>query len=370
MPQALQANYTQQLHRGHLGVDACKRRARDTLYWPSMFADIQAYIQHCAPCNINKSHQQKEPLQLHTVPDRAWQIVGTDLFEWEGKSYLLLVDSYSGWIEIDQLHSTTSTATINKMKHHFARFGIPLEVQSDNGPQYSSRDFKEFAATWGFTHTTSSPEYPQSNGLAERGVQTAKHMMTKAKHDGSDAYLALLALRNTPRDNTLGSPAQRMLCRRTQTTLPVAEKLLQPHTPNGQTIQNHLQKKREQQKKFYDRSATRPLPHLQSGDTVRVQTQTGYRKLGVVKERLTQPRSYLINVNGNNIRRNRRHLLPVPENAPSLDDDDEPDYPVHLSEQQQLPVAPRTPVPVAPAERRYPQREHHRPPYLNDYDLY
>ena len=369
VPPALQAEYTQQLHKGHLGVDACKRRAQDTLYWPTMNSDIELHITHCASCNSNKPHQQKEPLQLHTVPDRAWQIVATDLFELDGKTYLLLIDSFSGWIEIDQLHSTTSAAVIIKLKHHFARFGVPTEVMSDNGPQYASRDFRTFATTWGFTHTTSSPEYPQSNGLAERGVQTAKRMMTKAKHDGSDAYLALLALRNTPRDSNLGSPAQRLLCRRTQTTLPVAENLLQPRAPNGRTIQRHLQQKREQQKNSYDRSAAPPRPDLRPGDTVRVQTPSGYKKLGVVKAKLNQPRSYLVTVDGKDLRRNRRHLLLVNENALPHEDNDLLEAPIHLPQPAELPFPAQQPVPEHdPAERRYPQRDRRRPQYLNEYE--
>lgn len=166
VPQVLQVEYTQQLHKGHLAVDACTRRTRDSLYWPTMVTDIATFIEHCATCNSHKPHQQKQPLMLHDIPNRAWQIVATDSFDWDGKSYLLVVDSYSGWFEIDQLHGTTSASVIHKMKHHFTRFGVPSELLSDNGPQYSSAEFHEFSSVWGFAHTTSSPEYPQSNGRA------------------------------------------------------------------------------------------------------------------------------------------------------------------------------------------------------------
>jgi len=86
------------------------------------------------------------------------------------------------------------------MKKIFARYGIPQEVVSDNGSQYankrnlfdSTHQFKDFAREWGFRHTTSSQEYPQSNGAAERAVQTAKRIVKKAEADGKDPFEGLL----------------------------------------------------------------------------------------------------------------------------------------------------------------------------------
>ena len=78
------------------------------------------------------------------------------------------------------------------MKTLFARHGIPEVIKSDNGPQYSSGDFAEFAKSWGFKHVTSSPLYPKSNGLAERTVRTAKSILTKARRDHQDPHLVLL----------------------------------------------------------------------------------------------------------------------------------------------------------------------------------
>ena len=61
----------------------------------------------------------------------------------------------------------------------FARLGIPEEVKSYNGPQYASKEFQQFAKIWKFNYTTSSPRYRRSNGLAERTVQTVKHLLSK-----------------------------------------------------------------------------------------------------------------------------------------------------------------------------------------------
>ena len=94
------------------------------------------------------------------------------LFEWEGQEFVLVVDYFSRYCEIGVLRKSTSQEVINHLKAIFARHGIPETVISDNGPQYSSAEFAKFAEDWGFTHITSSPKYPQSNGEAERMVQT------------------------------------------------------------------------------------------------------------------------------------------------------------------------------------------------------
>jgi hypothetical protein len=75
------------------------------------------------------------------------------------------------------------------------------------------------SSKWGFQHKTLSPVYPQSNGLAERTVQTVKNLLQKVKASGEDRYLSLLSYRNTPVSDA-GSPAQLLMNRRLRTDLP------------------------------------------------------------------------------------------------------------------------------------------------------
>ena len=113
---------------------------------------------------------------------------------------LILVDYYSNFIEIAPLqHDTKSITVIKHIKANIARYGIMETLISDNGPQFVSDAFAKFVKAYGIKHVTSSPTYPQSNGLAEKAVQTIKKMMTKCKEAGDDIHLALLDLRNTPR---------------------------------------------------------------------------------------------------------------------------------------------------------------------------
>lgn len=201
---------------------------------------------------------------------------------------------------------TKATTVIKKLKAHFARYGIPNTVVSDNGPQYASQEFQRFSQLWEFEHKTSSPGYPQSNGKAESAVKTAKRLLHKAKASGQDPYLALLDHRNTPTQGLESSPAQRLLNRRTRSLLPAKNSLLQPKVIQAdQALVNNQQR----QCAYYNRSA-RDLDALRPLDMVRVQSFEPHAKwkLGKVK-RPVDSRSYEVEMDsGAVLRRNRRHL--------------------------------------------------------------
>ena len=94
------------------------------MFWPNMSHDIHNCVAKCTVCNSCKPHQQKEPLQMHDVPDRPWSIVASYLLPWNGSNYLVTVNSHSGFYEIDMLTSTSSIAVMKQLKNHFSRYGI------------------------------------------------------------------------------------------------------------------------------------------------------------------------------------------------------------------------------------------------------
>lgn len=195
--QPLKGSMMEKLHSSHIGIQGCLRRARDALYWPNMNTDIERYVQQCDTCNSITSNQQKETLIQHEIPSRPWEVIGIDLFECEGRDYLIAVDYMSSYFEVDCLDSKTAKGVIPKLKKHMARYGIPEKVVSDNGPPFSNKEFREFAQAYQFKHTTSSPGYPQSNGKVENAVKTVKRLMKKSSYSGTDAHLAILDFRNT-----------------------------------------------------------------------------------------------------------------------------------------------------------------------------
>ena len=142
---------------------------------------------------------------------------------------MLIVDYYSRYVEFRKLEDLSSKTVISHTKSILARHGIPTQIISDNGPQYTSEEYQRFVRDWGISHTTTSPHYPQANGMAEKLVQIVKRLLNKAKQDNQDPYMSLLIHRNTNIDN-LASPAQMLIGRRLRTNLPVIPKQLDPRT--------------------------------------------------------------------------------------------------------------------------------------------
>lgn len=233
-------------------------------------------------CNDFRNYNHKGPLVPHKIPERPWQKVCCDLCEIASESYLVIEDYHSKFLEITKLANTTSATTILYCKSHFARHGIPEEVFTDNGPQFASKEFKKFAEAWSFKHTTSNPCYPQSNGMAERAVQTAKNLLEKAKHDRKLPYLALLAYKSTSIDD-IGSPAELLMGRRLRTQLPTTSTMLQLKMMNN--IIPKLKARQLKQKTY--------LPPLTNGDTVSVRTKHQKWRLAVLQQQVA-PRSYLV----------------------------------------------------------------------------
>ena len=133
------------------------------------------------------------------------------------------------------------------MKGIFGRHGIPECLMSDNGPQFSSHEFQQFSKEYKFEHITSSPNYPQANGEAERGVQTVKALLNK----NDDPHLALLAYRSTPLANGY-SPAELLMGRKLRTTVPIISANLQPKLPDSQMLRQKEGEMRQRQKQTFD----------------------------------------------------------------------------------------------------------------------
>ena len=305
VPALLRKELIQRVHDGHLGVESCLRRAREVMYWPLLNSEIKDYVSNCSVCNALQPAQTREPLTVHEIPERPWSKVATDLFSFNGGIFLVTVDYFSNYIEIDKLRSQTSQAVIKALQAIFSRHGIPDTVVSDNGPAYASEEFSNFAATWEFHHVTTSPHYPQSNGKAESAVKICKNLLKKAKLAKSNFNLALLNHRNTPTEPTNLSPAQRLFGRRTRTLLPTTNTLLKPKIP--QQVPVKLRAGQQKQAEYFNKKA-KSLQPLSTGDTVRVRLPGSTTwSLGLCKNKVA-PRSYLVECNGTVYRRNRQHI--------------------------------------------------------------
>ncbi|KAL5510796.1 hypothetical protein EMCRGX_G006398 [Ephydatia muelleri] len=306
VPSCLREDFLRRLHSSHQGFESTLRRARDVVYWPGMSEDIKRVTTSCRQCEENLPAQPRQSLLAHDVPDKPWSKIGMDIFRSKGKNYLVLVDYLTDYFEICELQQTLAVNVIQAAKEQFARHGVPVVVQSDGGPEFMSREFQVFAKEWEFVHTVSSPYNSPSNGKAESAVKIAKRLIKKS----ADPYMALLEWRNTPTIGMGSSPNQRLFSRRTRGAVITSTAKLQPELQ-----QNVWEKKTVKQRQMLANQQGRNavLPPLRIGQPVLVQDmlaqKTQWNRGRCVSQ--LSPRSYMVEVEGQLLRRNRGFLRPT-----------------------------------------------------------
>ena len=314
MPQTARLEALRSLHEGHLGLTKCTERARASMWWPRMSYDIEEMVKNCRVCK-ESAPTVKEPLLPTATPSRPWQIVGTDLFYHNRNTYLLVTDYYSRYPEIAMLTSESSSCVIKHLKSIFARHGIPEMVMSDNGPQYASQEFKDFAEKYHFRSVTSSPKYPRANGAAERMVQTVKNILKKSE----DPYIGLLAYRTSPIQGGL-SPAELLMNRRLRSTIAQIDYPITTTETHKQFQRSNNEYKVKMKQQHDSCSKVKELPTLTPGDDVYIRDLD---RNGTVKQVLPG-RTYVVEA-GNDIRRNRSSLVSASKSPTAIDNSNNSD---------------------------------------------
>ncbi|XP_065180108.1 uncharacterized protein K02A2.6-like [Sycon ciliatum] len=303
IPASLQSEVLRAIHEGHQGVTKCRARARAAVWWPGLSSQIADTVRNCEVCSRTRL-VPAAPLHPLPLPDRPWQRVAADLFTLDGIDYLITVDYFSRFVEVDQLRTTTSAAIIAALNMHFARHGFPDSFVSDNGPQFASSEFALFLTRHDIEHRTSSPRYPQSNGMVERSVRTIKELLRKS----TDLPTALLAYRSTPLQCGF-TPAQLLMGRQLRSTVPTPAAQLTPAWPDLDLVRRREAQQQDRQASDFDRRhRVRSPSRLAAGDRVWV---TDLRQEGVVQLQLSE-RSYNVKTATSTVRRNARSLRPLP----------------------------------------------------------
>lgn len=294
VPKALRKEMINRLHYGHLGIEKTKNKARELLYWPGMSKEIEDAVQNCSTCLEFRKSNIKEPLIQHEIPNAPWIKLGTDLINFKGKDYLLIIDYFSKYVDIGYLPNISSESVINVLKASFAKHGIPKLLYTDPGTQFTSVKFKDFIKKWDFEHKTSSAKHSQSNGMVERHIQTVKRSLKKAEQDNRDPYIVLLEYRNTPITPEIGSPNQLMFGRNVNGFVPTCNANYKRKTNiDYDKIREKLRERQESQKLYYDQHVKR-LPDFDVGDQVRIQNAQNklFDRKGVIISKPDKPRSY------------------------------------------------------------------------------
>ncbi|EYC07744.1 hypothetical protein Y032_0069g372 [Ancylostoma ceylanicum] len=246
IPERLRDAVLQELHDGHPGMTRMKMLDRKNVYWTNINKDIEDRVRKCNRCQEMAKKPVKTTLSSWPIEDKPWTRIHADFAgPLDGKVYLVIVDAYSKWPEIIEMSTTTTNATIRELTRLFAQFGNPQTLVTDNGPQFTSKNFENFCTRNGIRHLKSPPFYPQSNGQAERFVDTFKRTFQKLKREARAPEALqrfLITYRRTPCPSAPGgeSPAEAFLGRTIRTKL----SLFKPSVTRNYTVRN--QKMEEQ----------------------------------------------------------------------------------------------------------------------------
>ena len=271
----------------HPGIVRMKELARSFVWWPNCDKDIEITVRNCSKCQQVKSPPAVNPLTPWSWPAIPWTRVHIDYAEQGKQHFLIVVDVHSCWPEIFLMQSTTSEATITVMHDLFSKYGIPMQVVSDNGPQFCSAEFETFLKTNGVKHVRVAPYHAASNGLAERMVQSFKRSYHSSKQDRISTHQSitnfLLTYHSTTHPTTGYTPAKLFLGRELRTRLSLIK-------PDAQTT---VTKAQGNQKDYHDLHAK--YREFYPGDAVMIKDLRKDKTWwpGTIVERST-PKSYLM----------------------------------------------------------------------------
>ena len=217
IPYSLRGKILNLLHSCHAGISRMKNTARAYVYWIGLDKDIEEFVNSCTACATVVSKRKREFHEWEAT-EYPFERVHLDFFHFESENYLIFVDSFSKWVEIIKMKDTRAEKVIGELEKIFSIFGIAKLIVTDNGPPFDSFKLKEFCLSKGILLVHSPPYHPQSNGLAERAVQTAKLGLRKLRQDMKWRYAdmnvlidkLLFEFRNTFLPSINGSPAQKL----------------------------------------------------------------------------------------------------------------------------------------------------------------
>ena len=213
------------IHEDHLGLNKCKLRAKETMYWSGMNEQVEQLILNCQLClTYSRSKDKNTPITAlgHEIPSVPWSKVATDIFHFESKSYLLVVNYTSRFPIVREIKSMSAQHIGEHFRLIYSEYSWPDTLVSDNGPCYGAKTFTNLMKEYAVNHITRSPHYPQSNGLAEKFVPNSKDLFYKVKEEGTDIYKCLMIYHYTPLANTAKSPMQMLQQRSARSQLPMS----------------------------------------------------------------------------------------------------------------------------------------------------
>ena len=291
IPTKQQFRLLQELHMSHIGIVKMKEVARQHFWWPLISKQIEEMANACDGCRKFRRKPAPAPLCPWPYSRRPMERVHIDFCEYKGKQLLVMVDSYSKYIWTHVMNNdTTAIKTLAILYGWFCeRPGFPTTLVSDNGPQFTAKEFADKMTKWGIKHILTPPYHPASNGLAERAVGTIKMHLKKMDSPVNpiELYVNLKTIQRvhgaTPLVSTGHTPYELL------SKAPVPKLFSQL-----QLSQQHTQEKTQVN---IPKNKVKNVRVFKLGDNVLVyNTQTKMNSKGVIKD-IKSKNSYIVLIN-------------------------------------------------------------------------
>ncbi|XP_054260456.1 uncharacterized protein K02A2.6-like [Macrosteles quadrilineatus] len=326
IPSTLRQQALKLLHMGHEGIVRTKALARSYFWWPKLDQDIENIVNSCQACQQSRHNPPRATVLPWEKTKQPWSRLHIDFAgPFQNKLFLIVVDSFSKWLEVVLVPSTDSRSTIKVLRSLFATHGVPDTIVSDNGSAFTSQEFRSFNESNGIRHVVVAPYHPSSNGQAERMVQTTKNSLRRILQGDWQKRLAqfLISSHITPNCSTNMSPSELLFGRRIRTILD----RVHPDYSSSDKEEKILDKALHD----YQQS---PQRKFKENDSVfaRNYNQRGPKWIPAKVTRITGPLSYhLITKEGIEIRRHIDQLRPRSETSKASTNShlDNPESPVN-----------------------------------------
>ncbi|XP_059482982.1 uncharacterized protein K02A2.6-like isoform X2 [Neocloeon triangulifer] len=222
VPPNLRTRILNLLHLNHFGIVRMKTLARSYFWWPHIDEEIERLCKSCLPCSLVNPANSKAPVIPWSLPHRPWGRVHFDFLEVRrGQAFIVAADALSNWIDAERVNNMDAATVIKFARKLFRMQGVCDVAVCDNGPGFRAEEFKKFCEDNGVELIYSPPYSPQTNGQAEKAVQTVKRFLKKVPEKDWDNKLDsfLLGHNSTPSERTGIAPAEFNLGRKPLTLL-------------------------------------------------------------------------------------------------------------------------------------------------------
>lgn len=331
VPEMLQNHVIQIAHEGHPGVRIMKAHLRAHVWWPKMDKQVEKFVKACRGCILTSAPNPPEPMVRKELPTQPWQQIAIDFLGPlpDGETLLVIVDYYSRYLEVVEMSSITTESTIRELLTVFSRYGVPDVLRADNGPQFSSDEFRVFCTEYGIKLESTIPYWPQMNGEVERQNRSILKRLRIAQELGKDWRIELrkyLMMYHAATHSTTGkAPMELMYGRKMRTKLPVVPSIAAEY----EEVKEKDTVEKEKGKQYADNKRRAKPTDIETGDQVLVKRTRKEHKLNsdyspevfdVLRKKGTDV-TIRSTSSGKQFRRSAAHLKVVPPNECGTNED-------------------------------------------------